>query len=184
MSDWGFSLGQGVGVLVRGGLVARAPFVPEQLITADTTFATATGWTAGTGITISGGTCTSDSTGTTILDCLAGNYSRVPVSGEHVFLEFDLLAYTNGNIGPRIRWTDGTFTYFYGDQAGNGPLAGGDADVGFHQSPTITIPAGKTFDRVMMRTTVRSTVNNWQFDNLKLWTSENARSTPVWPATP
>lgn len=150
----------------------KKPFVPEQLLTADTTFTTATGWTHTTGITIGSGKVVSNSTATTILEALAGNYSRVPVSGEKVYLKFDILAYTNGNIGPRIRWTDGTFTYFYGDQLGGGPLAGGEATVGTKTTPTITVPAGKTFDRVQMRTTVRSTVNNWEFDNLELHTAE------------
>lgn len=162
----------GLGVYVRGG-AAKATFTPEQLLTSDTTFATNSGWTlTGTGISITGGQLVNNGTVTLLCQALAGNYTRVPVAGEKVFLEFDVVSYTEGNIGPRIRFTDGSLIYFFGDQAGNGPLAGGSAAAGHKVSPHILLPVGKTFDRVEMRSTVRNGSVNWVCDNLQLWTKE------------
>lgn len=183
--EWGFSLGPGVGVLVRGGAVNRVsppPFVAEELFVPDSTFTSATGWTPSTGSNISGGKYNVSHTTTTTLQALAGQYTRVPVSGEHLYVQFRLDSYTDGNIGPRMRFTDGTFIYFFGDQAGGAPLAGGDAQIGLHRSPTITIPVGKTFDRVEMRSTIRNTINTYVIDNFELWTSEVALPTRLYTA--
>lgn len=174
-----FGLGPGVGMVRRPSGVIVPGFTPEQLFALDTTFASSTGWFAAPGSSITGGQVVVSGTANTVVRAVfaEGDFTRTPAAGEHVYVQFALKAYTEGNINPRIRYTDGTFAYFFGDRVGNGPLAGGDAQVGTHRSLTLQIAAGKTLEYIEFRTSVRNGSVNLTFDDFQLWTSETALNT-------
>lgn len=174
---FGIRLGPKILTRLRGVAgVGGGGFTPEQLFAVDPTFTSSTGWFTSPGATISGGVLTYNNTANTI--CRAtfseGDLVRAPVEGEYLVCEFDLVSYTEGNINPRIRYTDGTFAYFFGDRVGGSPLAGGDAVPGHWRSLSHLVPAGKTVDYVEFRVSIRNGSVNCVVDNFELLTSETA----------
>lgn len=133
-------------------------------------FSTTASWTPEPGASITGGRAVFAGTTNTTLEQLAGDMVRVPVAGEKVTLDYDMAAYTQGNFNPRIRLTDGTLLYFYGnDQTlGTSPVAGSSAAPGHKTSPSITIPNGKVFDRLTLRGQVRNGSYDFALDNVQL----------------
>lgn len=140
----------------------------ELLSNGSFTGASSTGWTVtGGGTTFTNSTVDMYSTTATQVVGQAISAS----AGAVLTLKFFLNAYVDGNIGPRVRFTDGTYMYFFGDQAGNSPLSGGEATTAVGTTvtaPTITVPAGKTVDLFEFRVSRRNSLVDVETDNYSL----------------
>lgn len=139
------------------GILPNPP-ATNLLFNAD--FASAdSGWTqyAGTAATFTGGVCAVNSTANHTIGQANAAMVAQPPAGGTLNLSFRINTYVDGTFNPRVRYTDGTFGYFYnnGDPTVAVGIAGGAATVGTHTPPAFTLNAAKTFDRFEMRCAIR-----------------------------
>lgn len=129
----------------------------------------AANWTlaAGAGVTMTNGKLEINSTGNVTVDQPGTSMAAIPAAGTTLNLGFNITRYVDGTLNPRVRYTDGTFAYFYnsGDPSVGTGIAGGSASVGAKSAPALTLDPAKTVERFSLRGNIRNGVINVDIDD-------------------